>query len=61
MYKSLHTLCNIIAKNIINSTSVLDVDAAAPKAIPSAVNKTNVCHTIVYRFRHTTYSQKYFT
>jgi hypothetical protein len=25
------------------------------------VNKTNVCHTIVYRFRHTTYSQKYFT
>ena len=31
-----HTLCNMIAKKTIISTSDLDVVAAAPNAIPSA-------------------------
>ena len=30
------TLCNIIATNTITSTSVFDVDTAAPRATPSA-------------------------
>ena len=30
------TLCNMIATNTITSTSVLEVDTAAPRATPSA-------------------------
>ena len=33
------TLCNIIAKKTIISTSDFDVVAAAPNAMPSAVNR----------------------
>lgn len=34
--KILHTLCSIIATNTINCTLVCEVEAAAPRATPSA-------------------------
>ena len=36
-YTNHSTLCSMIAMNTIISTSVLDVEAAAPRAMPSAV------------------------
>ena len=44
-----NTLCNIIAKNIIISTSAREVVAAAPNAMPSAATQIIILYINVVK------------